>query len=368
MKWLIAASCLLISAFALSSCSLPFYWQAASGQIRLLRAREPIDEVIADPETAPEVRDALTEIEQIREYATSALKLPDNGSYETYADLGRDYVVWNVVAAQEFSTVPEQWCFPFAGCVSYRGFFDRENAEAFEARMRARGLETYSGGSDAYSTLGYFADPVLNTMLDSSTEEIAAVLIHELAHQRVYIKGDSELSEAFASTIEEHGTRLWLQERGDAEALDRYESRLRGRAAFAELVAAQQSRLAEIYSRPIPDSQKRAAKAQAFETMRMDYARARDDGMLAPGYDAWFAQDLNNASLAAVATYRRWVPALRERLRTQGLDAFYADIEALARAKEVQRNETLQHWDAMARSGAPGSLGVAAAPAAASGQ
>jgi len=367
MKWVIAAVGLAISAAVLSSCSLPFYWQAANGQLRLLRAREPIDEVLADPETAPEVRSALEEIEQIRAFATSQLMLPDNGSYESYADLGRDYVVWNVVAAEEFSTVPEHWCFPFAGCVSYRGFFDRENAEAFEARMQKRGLDTYSGGSDAYSTLGYFADPVLNTMLTSSSEEIAAILIHELAHQRVYIKGDSELSEAFASTVEEHGTRLWLQDNAAADALERYEIRLRSRAVFAELITSQQRRLADIYGRPIEESEKRAAKAEAFALLREEYAAAREAGDLPSGYDGWFAQDLNNASLAAVATYRRWVPALRTRLQMRGLEAFYADVEALAQMEPAQRDETLQRWDAAAAI-APATSGLRVAAQYRSGQ
>jgi len=368
MKWVIAAVGLALSAAVLSSCSLPFYWQAANGQLQLLRAREPIDEVLADPETTPEVRSALEEIERIRTFATSRLMLPDNGSYESYADLGRDYVVWNVVAAEEFSTEPEHWCFPFAGCVSYRGFFDRENAEAFEARMHERGLETYSGGSDAYSTLGYFADPVLNTMLDSSSEEIAAILFHELAHQRVYIKGDSELSEAFASTVEEHGTRLWLQDNAAVQALERYETRLRARAVFAELIASQQRRLAEIYARPIADSEKRAAKAQAFALLLEEYAAARDAGDLPPGYDGWFAQDLNNASLAAVATYRRWVPALRTRLRMRGLEAFYEDVEALAQMDPTQREETLRNWDAAAAASASASSGLRVAAQHRSGQ
>jgi predicted aminopeptidase len=348
MKWVIAAAGLAISAAVLSSCSLPFYWQAANGQLQLLRAREPIESVLADPDTAPEVRGALEDVERIRAFATSQLMLPDNGSYESYADLGRDYVVWNVVAAEEFSTVPERWCFPFAGCVAYRGFFDRENAEAFEARMQKRGLDTYSGGSDAYSTLGYFADPVLNTMLDSSIEEIAAILIHELAHQRIYIKGDSELSEAFASTVEEHGTRLWLQDTEATAALERYEARLRARAVFAELIASQQRRLADIYARPVTESEKRAAKAQAFSQLREEYSAARNAGDLPSGYDGWFAQDLNNASLAAVATYRRWVPALRARLQLRGLEAFYDDVEALAALDPVQRDQTLQFWDGAA--------------------
>ena len=346
MKAFAAVTSIALGAVVLSSCSVPFYWQAASGQLQLLRKREPIAEVIADPQTPAELRRSLEEVEQIRRFAIEALHLPDNGSYRTYADLGRDYVVWNVVAAEPFSVVPQQWCFPFAGCVAYRGFFDREKAEAFQASLAERGMDTWSGGSGAYSTLGYFADPVLNTMLGARTEELAAILFHELAHQRLYVKGDSELSEAFASTVEEYGTRAWLEHIADAEGLARYETRLRSRAEFARLVAAQQARLAEIYARPIADAEKLTAKTAAFEQLRGEYAQARDTGVLQASYERWFAQDLNNATLAAVATYRRWVPALRARLRAVGLQQFYADVERLADGDAEQRAATLSSWEA----------------------
>ena len=224
------------------------------------------------------------------------------------------------------------------------------------AKMHARmkqnsvrvGLDIWSGGSGAYSTLGYFADPVLNTMLDSGSEEIVAILIHELAHQRVYIKDDSELSEAFASTVEEHGTTQWLERENDSAALERYQQRLQARAVFADLVAAQQSRLAAIYSGSAADADKRRAKAAAFAQMRADYEARRSAGLIHSGYDAWFDQELNNATLAAVATYRRWVPALQHRLATRGLDNFYLDVEALAELDADERSATLEAWDAAA--------------------
>jgi len=348
MKWGFAIAGFALCSIALSSCAVPFYWQAAAGQLDLLRRREPIAEVIADPQTPAGLKQSLEDVERIRRFAIEELLLPDNGSYQTYADLDRDYVVWNVVAAEAFSVVPQQWCFPFAGCVAYRGFFDREKATQYQARLAARGFDTWSGGSGAYSTLGYFADPVLNTMIDSRAEEIAAVLVHELAHQRVYVKGDSELSEAFASTVEEFGTRLWLQRTADTQGLARYEERLRSRAVFARLIAVQQARLAEIYAQPLSEPEKLAAKSAAFAQLRSDYAIARDAGDIAARYDPWFAQDLNNATLASVATYRRWVPALRMRLRERGLIDFYADVERLAATDAQQRVATLERWNAAA--------------------
>ena len=359
MRWIAALLGIGVSAALLSSCSLPFYFQAASGQLQLLRKREPIEEVIAAPQTPATLRAQLADIDRVRAFAIDELQLPDNGSYRTYVDLERDYVVWNVVAAEEFSVTPQTWCFPFAGCVAYRGFFDREKAEGFQARLAAQGLDTYSGGSDAYSTLGYFADPVLSTMLDSGSERIAALLIHELAHQRVYVKGDSELSEAFASTVEEYGTRRWLERTGDRDALARYEDRLRSRAVFAELIAAQQGRLEAIYAQPA-ESERRDAKAAAFGRLREEYARARDAGRISAGYDGWFAQDLNNATLASVATYRRWVPALRARLAARGLAGFYDDVEALADSEPEARLQELQRWQAAVPGDEVGDAGTAA--------
>ena len=306
MRWLSGGACIALCLFVLQSCSLPFYWQAASGQLSLLRSREPIAEVIADPQTSTELKASLAEVARVRQFAIDELQLPDNGSYQTYADLGRDYVVWNVVAAGEFSIAPQRWCFPFAGCVSYRGFFDRANALAFEAQLKERGLDTWSGGADAYSTLGYFADPVLSTMLDSGPEGIVSVLIHELAHQRLYVKDDSEFNEAFASTIEEYGTRLWFEREGDAAAIARYEARQQARTVFADLITRQRQRLDETYSRTLSDDERRAAKAAAFAMLKEEYAAERDAGRMPAGYDGWFAQDLKQCD----ARSRRYLPVL----------------------------------------------------------
>lgn len=339
---------LLLLATALSSCSLPFYWQAVSGQLELLRKRVPIDEVLTDPLVETDVKFALTQMELVRQYAIDELALPDNGSYTTYADLERDYVVWNVVATQEFSIQAEQWCFPFAGCVSYRGFFSRDRAEAFAERLLADGLDTYSGGSSAYSTLGYFADPILNTMIDSRIEVLAALLIHELAHQKMYIKGDSELSEAFASVIEEHGTRTWLGEREDAAALARYDERLTQREVFAYLIGRYQTDLGALYAADKSPTEMRSAKQLLFNQLQADYARLRDSGQMSADYDGWFAQRLNNATLASVATYRRWVPALKYRLGQVGLLPFYLDVERLSMLGESERTAELEEWNRLA--------------------
>jgi predicted aminopeptidase len=335
---------LLVTLAALGGCALPFYWQAIGGQFELLRKRTPIQDLLADPEVDGKLKTTLAGVADIRKFAVTELHLPDNASYTTYVALDRPYVVWNVVAAEEFSVDPKRWCFPFVGCVGYRGFFSRDAAERFAGRLVADGLDTYSGGSGAYSTLGYFADPVLSTMIGGGQEYVASVLFHELAHQQLYIKNDSEFSEAFATTIEEYGTDLWLREHAGVDAVDAYHRRLRYRADFADLVSAQQLRLRTIYARVEPIEAKRADKAAAFEAMRGDYAEMKKRWGGITDYDAWFAQPLNNATLAAVATYRRWVPALRAHLDTVGIDAFFADAESLAKLSATARAIRLQSW------------------------
>jgi predicted aminopeptidase len=335
----------LVAAVAvLGGCAVPYYWQAIGGQIELLRKRTPIDELLADPALDPKLKTALGAVAEIRRFAVSELLLPDNKSYTTYVDLKRPYVVWNVVAAEEFSVDPKRWCFPFAGCVAYRGFFDRADAESFQQKLVDDGYDTYSGGSGAYSTLGYFADPVLNTMIVGGEQYVASLLFHELAHQKLYVKDDSEFSEAFATTIEEYGTERWLVSRGSSAALDGYHRRLALRSDFAALVNAQQARLRAVFATPETPEEKRADKARAFDAMRSDYQSLKLRWGGNSDYDAWFAQPLNNASVAAVATYRRWVPALRARLDAEGLESFYKETAELAKLDPKDRAARLQAW------------------------
>lgn len=335
---------LALAAGLVSGCGLPYYTQAIGGQVKLLRARTPIEAVLEDPDGDPQLKAKLTNIVVARRFAVERLALPDNDSYTSYVDLGRDYVVWNVVAAQEFSVDPVTWCFPFAGCVAYRGYFDRDDAEKFQAKLDARGYDTYSGGSSAYSTLGHFDDPVLSTMLDGSDEYTVGVLFHELAHQRLYVKGDSELSEAFATAVEESGMELWLSEHGGPQAVAGFRARLGRQADFAALIERQQQRLADVYAGGADAAGMRAAKDAAFAAMRADYQALKRKWGGAGDYDGWFDQRLNNASLAAVATYRRWVPALRWRLGQLGFAAFYEEMERLAKLDDDERERWLSAW------------------------
>jgi predicted aminopeptidase len=334
-----------------AGCAAPYYWQAITGQLELLRKRAPIEEVVAEPNADPTLKVTLERVATMRRFAVEELGLPNNDSYTSYVALDRSYVVWNVVAADEFAVEPQRWCFPFAGCVAYRGYFDRAAAERFAAKLAADGLDTFTGGSTAYSTLGYFADPVLSTMVRGGEQYVASLLFHELAHQQLYVRDDSEFSEAFAMVVEELGTERWLSKHGVPADLERYRLRRERREEFGELIGAQQVELRTLYASGAPPEQLRADKQRAFDTLRRDYEALRASWQGSAEYDAWFAQPLNNAALASVATYTRWLPALRARLLEVGLAEFYADAAALGKLDPNEREERLGVWDARARAG-----------------
>lgn len=357
---------IVISATALlGGCSVPYYWQAVAGQLSLLSKRVPIETVIEDPRTSEQTREALRTVQEIRRFAEDELDLPANDSYATYVDLGssdsandpdaaepdrssarreRDVAVWTVVAAEEFSIDPRTWCYPFAGCVSYRGYFNEAAASRYAARLEAEGMDVLVGGAAAYSTLGYFADPVVSSMMDGPDYQLVEVLIHELAHQKFYLKGDSDLNEAFATAVAEYGTRIWLSRFGDADSLASYRERTLIQTQFAELISRQRERLRAIYVGSEPPEEKRRAKEAAFETLRSDYAALRQSWNGRDYYEAWMSAPLNNAHIASVATYRYWVPGLSRLLETNGLDAFYGEVEALGRLDADERRLRLQGW------------------------
>lgn len=329
----------------LSGCALPYYMQAATGQIKLLRQRVPIAELIEDPSVAPSTRERLGLVNELRRFAVARLDLPDNESYTTYVDLGRDSVVWNVVAAEEFSVDPLTWCFPVAGCVAYRGYFREERAAAYGQRLAERGYDTFVGGSPAYSTLGHFDDPVLNTMLARGEAEIAGMLFHELAHQRVYVKNDTELSESFASAVEQFGVELWLESRAQSDALARYRQRLERQQDFAALVARQRERLAAVFAEDAGVETLRREKADAYAQMRHEYDSLKAGWNGAGDFDGWFDGEFNNARLVALTSYQRWVPGLRRVLERLGTEAFYAEIDALTELEPEARLMTLEAWN-----------------------
>lgn len=327
----------------LGCANLSYYAQAVNGQVEILSKARPIDKVIADPETGPDLKEKLATVLTLRDYASRELGLPDNSSYRAYADVGRPYVLWNVFATPELSLKPREWCFLVTGCVAYRGYFAREDAEAFAAKLRAEGHDVYVGGVTAYSTLGWLRDPMLNTIVHRPTVEIAGLMFHELAHQRLYVRGDTAFSESFAMTIELEGIRRWLRQTADDDAYARYEERLKRREEFVALVLKHRDRLEQLYDSGVTVEEKRAGKTQIFAEMREDYARLKERWGGHAAYDAWFAQDLNNAHLLSLGTYHRHVPALQALLRTHkgDLSAFYAAVTELGQLPEIERTAAL---------------------------
>jgi predicted aminopeptidase len=326
----------LCASFALSGCYL---MQAAGGQLDLNSRRRPIERVVADPKTPPAVRSQLELVTRARAFAVRELGLPDNASYRSYADVGRPYVLWNVFAAPEFSVDPKTWCFPIAGCVAYRGYFAERGARRFARRLERRGYDVMVGGVPAYSTLGHFADPVLNTMLGWGEPQLAGTIFHELAHQRVYVPGDSAFNEAFATVVEDEGLRRWLAAEGRERELADLLARRDRWFAVSAVLADGRARLRSLYARPLPADEKRAAKAAEFDRMREAYGalkRAWGRG----GYEATFGPAMNNASLLAVATYQDCVPGLEARLAALGGDLvrFYDDARELARLDLAARH------------------------------
>ena len=329
----------------LSGCAeLAYYRQAAAGQQELWQARRPVTAVLADATTPLELRQRLEIAQALRDFATTELALPDNRSYRDYADLQRPWVVKNVFAAPELSLTPRQWCFLVVGCLSYRGYFDTEAADRLAAELRAAGDDVYVANITAYSTLGWFADPLLNTFMDWPTGRLAELMFHELAHQRLYIADDTAFNEAFATAVGQLGAERWLQQRGTMREQQEYATDRRRRQQFLQLTAETRAQLATLYASSQRAPEKRAGKQRILEALRARYQALKQDWGGYAGYDRWFAQDLNNAKLAGVSTYYRQVPAFLALFEREGQDfsAFYQAAETLGALPPMEREARLR--------------------------
>jgi predicted aminopeptidase len=324
---------------ALEACGIGYLTQAADGQWQVMRARRPIEQVIADPTTEAAVRARLALVREARDFATRELGLPDNRSYRSFTALNRPYVVWNVVAAPEFSVVARRWCFPVAGCVSYRGYFKEQSARDFAAHLAARGDDVFVAGITAYSTLGHFSDPVLSSMLSYDELDLVSTIFHELAHQLLYVPGDSDFNEAFATTVEQEGLRRWLQAHGRGGELERYQVEDRALQTIVEVFIDGRAELATLYQQPLQPAQMRERKRELLAETSQRVRELEQSYGLHTGYDQWLDEGLNNAHLASVGTYFGCVPALQHVLERQhgSLPQFYALMIRLRRAPQLRR-------------------------------
>lgn len=329
-------------AACLGGCSnLGYYLQAAGGHLHVAMASRPLAQVLGDPQTPPGLRNKLQLAAAARDFASRELALPDNGSYRHYADIGRPYAVWNVFAAPEFSTRLEDWCLLLVGCVNYRGFYELDAATRFAKELQAAGLETYIAPIPAYSTLGYFDDPLLNTFMRFGEDEIVRILFHELAHQRVFIPGDSIFNESFANVVENEGMRRWLEHRGRPAAYERFLRQGNEKLRFRRLVADYRARLAEIYASAMTPTEKRQAKATTLEQLRRAHAGAAKQP---DAYAGFFAGTLNNATLGSVNLYDGLAPVFEKLLMSANHDLarFFDEVGMLARMKPEQRQAALE--------------------------
>ncbi len=325
----------------IASCAeIGYYGQCIKGHLSLMARCRPISEILEDKSEPPELREQLGALLAVRDFASDTLSLPDNKSYRSYADLERPYVVWNVVATPESSVEPLEWCFPVAGCVPYRGYFARESAENFAARLSEKGNDVHSYGVDAYSTLNWFDDPALNTFSRRSPADLAALIFHELAHQQLYIRDDPDFNEAFAKTVELAGVQRWLEKTYGPEEIAARQERYRYEDQFARLALQTRDRLAAMYSQPLSESRMRAEKDRLFDQFRKDYQALREAWGGYGGFDHWFAATpLNNARFASLSTYRRLVPAFEALLDQCGgdLPCFYVEAAALGELSAEER-------------------------------
>lgn len=339
----VAIACLGLVASGCSS--LGYYVHVAQGESALLAQRKPVADLVADPEVDATLRARLERGQAARLFASDRLDLPRNRSYTSYVALKRPYVTWNVFATPEFSVAPVTHCFPFAGCVAYLGFFDHTRAERAAQKLAARGDDTRVEGTAAYSTLGWFADPILSSMLRWSDDELDGVIFHELAHQKIYVKDDTAFNESYATFVQEEGLREWRTARGLPAPDDANHAH---DAAFTQLVLGLRESLRRLYASGLPVEAMRAAKQGEIAAFRVRYASLRDRAWHGDArWDAWVAKPINNASLLPFGLYDRWVPAFAHLFEQVGRQwpAFFARVRALADQPVQKRDEALRRLE-----------------------
>lgn len=336
LKLLLAVS---IAALLVSCETINYYSQAARGQLAILSGREDIERLLIDPELSAEMRDKFIAVLAIRDFAQDALHLPVDNNYLTYVDVGRDHVVWNVFAAPEFSIEPLNWCYPIAGCVSYRGYFSEEAALRYADKLAAQNFDVYTGGVDAYSTLGWFDDSLLSTVADRPDYQLAALIFHELAHQVAYLPGDTTFNESFATAVERVGLRRWLTSVEHMDLLELAEIDRARQEQFVGLIARYREQLEALYQEESSADSKRLRKSLVQDALRADYDLLKQQWDGYSGYDTWFSGSLNNAQISTVSSYNELVPFFDSVLASVdgNLQPFYAEVKRIAELDAEER-------------------------------
>jgi predicted aminopeptidase len=324
-----------------------YYWHSADGHLTLMQQRVDIDELLADDGLDSGLRERLMLVQEIRRFSIAALDLPANGSYRSYVELQQPWVIQNLFAAPEFSTRLHQWCYPVIGCASYRGYYDESRLLAYVAELQSQGLEVYVGQVSAYSTLGWFDDPVLSSFIDWPDYRLAGLIFHELTHQRIYIDDDTTFNESLASAVQQAGTELWLQSRNERETLDAFSRWLAYRDEVIELIEETREQLTTLYGSGLDDAEKRERKARQFDSARTGHDAIAARHGINGGFGPWFAGELNNAKIGSVAAYNSRRQAFLYILedRENNFAAFYRYVDKLARLDRNDRDRCLDAWE-----------------------
>lgn len=354
----ISAGIVLLVAVLCGCETARFYRQAIQGQYEILTQRQPIAELIEAPATDPELRRKFELVLRLRQFAETNLQLPADKHYLAYVDLDRRFVVWNVHAAPQFSLEPRTWWYPFVGSLKYRGYFNEADARRYAERLREEGEDVYVEGVQAYSTLGWFSDPLLNTFIHHPEPVLAEIIFHELVHQRLFVSGDTDFNEAFATAASEEGVRRWLLAAGNQRGYQDYLTALQRNGQFVKLVMNARARLESLYQEmegtgmadpgPSRDATVLGEKERIIAGLKSDYEKLKASWGGYSGYDAWFARPINNAQLNTIAVYYELVPAFEALLERESgdLGAFYRSVEKLGKMRKELRHIRLREWGA----------------------
>jgi len=335
---------LLILLSLLLSCStISYYSQSVGGHLSVWTKRQDIQSMIDNPKTEAKLKQRLKLVLEIRQFASKQLGLPNNYSFHSYVDLKRKHIVWNVIAVPEFSVDPVRFCFPIVGCLSYKGYFSKTCAEKEAQRLKYKGLDVMVGGVTAYSTLGWFADPVLSTFIYRQEADLAGLIFHELAHQLIYLSGDTTFNESFASTVEIEGVNSWMKQRGTPKLSKQYFVAKKRDDDFMRLVLKTQERLKVLYARKIAVNEMRKAKRAVFSQMKQDYTQYKKRWQQYKGYDRYINSELNNAQIAGAATYFKYIKSFQNIFKKHNgnYKAFYQEVFGFAKLSIEQRQQKL---------------------------
>ncbi len=349
------SACLLVALLAvqcLTGCStIRYYSESVAGQWQVMTQRQEIDQLLKNGTTPSQLRDKLQLATALRQFAITELGLPDNGSYQHYVDIQRPFVVWNVFATPELSLEPHISCFPFAGCLAYRGFFSKQSADAYARDLESQAMDTFVGGVSAYSTLGWFRDPILSSMLNWSDNRLAEVIFHELAHQKLYVEDDTDFNEAYAMVVGSYGVQRWLQQQADQSLSREYAVEQMRNRAFVSLILDFRQQLDALFSSQLNDDQKLAEKKRLYADLQAAYERLKESWQGYSGYDQWMHTGLNNAKLLSVSTYESLTDAFKALmgLCEDELACYYRETSKLGQIAKPERHDCLlsliQHTD-----------------------